>query len=127
MDEQISKLKTVRWEAWLLQDKNPYVCYRIVLDLEKLMPKKYSQIKEIMWIDKMEPTANEIIIETDPEKVFERYITSVMSDSSISAFEFADMSKIRKLVGEYIYYLKSNQQDRLLMWRDDQKFWERYI
>lgn len=124
----IDKVKQVRWERFLMNDKDPYVCYRFVVLLEKLMPLELSQIKPVMMdVEQMPDTADSMTIETDVDKVVDRYLTKLYDWDKKFMFSRDKMGMIRRIVGDYIFYLKSNQQIRLELLSREEKYWEQYM
>ena len=124
----IDKIKQVRWERFLLRDKDPYVCYRFVILIEKLLPLELTQLKPVaMDVEQMPDIADRIIIETDVDKVVERYLTRVYKWDKHYMLSRDRLGKLREVVGDYIFYLKSNQEVRLEMLSREQEYWEHYM
>lgn len=125
--KQEELIRQKRWETFLTRDKDPYICSRFVIALEKLMPPHLSQIQEIVVEEGMSPTADRMIIETDPEKVSDRYLTRLYKDYISIGIDRGLLSAIRKTAGDYMIYLKSTAEERLLLYKRDKYNWQKYI
>lgn len=128
-DKNLDLIKRKRFEAYLANDKDPYICYRFTIALEELLPQRFSQIKPVSAIPDGELTADEMIIETDPIKVAERYIQRPLYNDKeyLIRPDTKWYMRIKELAHQYMDYLYSNALERLRDYGENKEKWERFI
>ena|SRR5260221_247541 len=122
----LDKIKQSRFDTFVADDKNPYICSRFVIELENLLPVSLSQIKPVM-ITEGDMTADEISIETEPTKVYDRYVFRVYDNLPSARPDDKMMKPLIETSRQYMDYLYSNALDRIRMYGKDKEKWEKYI
>ena len=127
INSNLELIERKRFERYISNDKDPYICYRFVARLEHLLPPKFSQIKLVSAIPEGELSGEQMIIETDPIKVAERYIQQPFYEDIRIRPDDKWYLEIKELAHHYMDYLYSNALDRLKYYDEDRKKWEKFI